>query len=471
VTPTARLALAVLLAAPATARAQDDLEREARQRFERGVELTDSGQFNGAMVEFSRAYELTRNPQLLYNVAVTHEALGHFVEALATLDRYLAEAPPAVIQRRRADIDAALGRLRARVGTLAVALDHPGLTLRIDGVERPIARARAGLVVDAGRHRVALSAPGLEPREQDHDVAGGQTVVIREPLARRRSTLAIDCDVPGAEVLVDGVVVATTPVLSPIPVDEGTRRVELRRLGYTPYSTVVDAVGSGARVQPALAWGVQLPDRIAAHLVVAANEPNVVASVDGQRVRPDGADPIPPGFHRLRVERQGFFPAEQTVDLPPGVRSTVRVTLLPTPAHRTEYLNTARLAHLASYAAIGVGAGLLAAGVAGVVYTSAELAAYTEEFRVNDLRQIQCATGDTSCAPREATTLRDRNDYIQSTLTVRYDAARIAGVVVGGLGLVGMVTGFVLLARAPSLRRFAASPAIAPGPGGLVITF
>ena len=183
----------------------------------------------------------------------------------------------------------------------------------LDGLERSTDRARAGLLVDSGRHRVALSAPGLEGREQDYDIAGAQVVVIREPLAPRRSTLAVDCDVPGAEVLVDGVVVGVTPMASPVAVIEGTRRVEVRRLGYTPFSTVIDAVGSGARVQPALAWGVQLPDRIAARLVVVASEPNIVATVDGQRVRADGADPIPPGVHRLRVERQGFFPLEQKI--------------------------------------------------------------------------------------------------------------------------------------------------------------
>src|ERR1043165_9943079 len=50
---------------------------DARHRFEHAVELADNGNFQGALDEFTRAYELTRNPRVLYNISASHEALGH----------------------------------------------------------------------------------------------------------------------------------------------------------------------------------------------------------------------------------------------------------------------------------------------------------------------------------------------------------------------------------------------------------
>jgi tetratricopeptide (TPR) repeat protein len=56
-------------------------------------------------------------------------------------------------------------------------------------------------------------------------------------LATRTATLAIECNETGAEILVDGEVVGTTPLSEPLLLDTGDHRVILRKDGFDPRET------------------------------------------------------------------------------------------------------------------------------------------------------------------------------------------------------------------------------------------
>jgi PEGA domain len=53
-----------------------------------------------------------------------------------------------------------------------------------------------------------------------------------EMLENRTATLRIDCSEPGADVLVDGEAVGTTPLSEPILLNAGEHNIELRKLGF-----------------------------------------------------------------------------------------------------------------------------------------------------------------------------------------------------------------------------------------------
>ncbi len=113
-----RLALLLLLLAPAwlagaTALAQDASTDEARGAFAAGQAAYTAGRFAEALGYFERAYELTREPDLLYNIATVHDRLRHDAQALDAYRRYLEARPDA---EDRANIEA-----RVRVLEEAVA--------------------------------------------------------------------------------------------------------------------------------------------------------------------------------------------------------------------------------------------------------------------------------------------------------------------------------------------------------------
>src|SRR5687768_14681457 len=70
-------------------------EIAARAHFEEGREAFESGEFTRALEEFSKAYALSKRPQLLFNIGAAHDRLRHDGEALAAFEQYLAEVPEA----------------------------------------------------------------------------------------------------------------------------------------------------------------------------------------------------------------------------------------------------------------------------------------------------------------------------------------------------------------------------------------
>ncbi len=457
-----RYALAAMLCAASGAGAQprrSSADAEAREHFRRGVERTDEGQFDAAMAEFTAAYELTRDPRILYNIAVTHEARGDAASALLTLERFAREAPPRAVRAQQADLDATRARLLTRVATVVVEVNAPGLEVRIDGAPVPLGLARAGVPVNLGRRRIALTAPGWQPYERVVDLASGAREVVRDGMRRITSTVAVECDVPDAEVLVDGARVATTPVEAPVTVPEGPHTVEVRRAGYTTFSRAIEARGVGVRVRAELAWA-PLGASDGARLVVRASEPAVVASLDGHRIATDGSEPVPPGRHRLTVSTERFMPAERDVVLTPGATHEERVVLVPTPAFRAEYMADAARARRAADWIFWPGLALTVAGAASVAAGVVLMLDADDRYDAAHAQAQRCdqtALCDSRAFNAEATAAD--NDG------VLYRGVAIAGGVAAAAGIGGIVVGTVLHARAPRLDRFPAV-ALTPTAGG-----
>lgn len=166
----APIALALWLAAPPTARAQEaetEAEEvdpaavaEARQRFDRGVELFDAGEYEAALAEFYRAYEIAPNHVVLLNIALAYE-------------RYLAEGGDRIAAQRRAEVETTLAALRQRVGRINVTVSRPeSAVVYIDDVEVGQVPLEHPVSVGAGPHVVEVRAEGYLPSRREVIVAG-----------------------------------------------------------------------------------------------------------------------------------------------------------------------------------------------------------------------------------------------------------------------------------------------------------
>src|SRR5437762_2069564 len=91
---TMRLAiLFMLVALPAGAAPSD--EEAARVHFLSGQAYYDQANYEDALREFAEAYRIWQKPALLYNLALCHERLDHYGEAIDELKAYLAKTPEA----------------------------------------------------------------------------------------------------------------------------------------------------------------------------------------------------------------------------------------------------------------------------------------------------------------------------------------------------------------------------------------
>ena len=123
------LALALVLAAPAGARAQasegasdeapgdpglsaDRRDEEARNLFHAGEVAFGDGRFESALDYFQRAYELSGRGAMLYNIASAADRLRRDRDALEAFERYLREVPEA---GNRAQVEARIAVLREAI--------------------------------------------------------------------------------------------------------------------------------------------------------------------------------------------------------------------------------------------------------------------------------------------------------------------------------------------------------------------
>lgn len=99
--------------ATSAVRAQDDVDELARRHFESATAYYQTGDYDDALREFRRTYEMSHRAALLYNIYLTEEHLLHLDLAAEALAGFLASDDPTV-ETQRAVLEQRLANLRRR---------------------------------------------------------------------------------------------------------------------------------------------------------------------------------------------------------------------------------------------------------------------------------------------------------------------------------------------------------------------
>lgn len=146
-------------------------QAEAGGRFRKGAELFDEGDYQAALIEFRRAYEIAPNFAVLYNIGQVYYLLQDYANALNTLERYLSEGDKSIQLARRRDVQKEIQKLQSRVASLDITVNVPDADVTIDDVtvgKSPLAKP---VVVNPGRHRIAISKAGFNSTSKSIEVA------------------------------------------------------------------------------------------------------------------------------------------------------------------------------------------------------------------------------------------------------------------------------------------------------------
>jgi PEGA domain len=235
---------------------------EAEVRFQRGLELFNVRNYEGALAEFQRSYELSGMAGLLYNLARTYQALGRYPEAARAIERYLREASD-LSADRRAEVEGMLTQTRSFIARIDLRIEpadaHVAVTLDGDAVQDPL-RAE-GLAVGPGRHAIEATGEGWQSVSASVVLASGDRREVRLTLR---------------------------------PTASETRIIELRRIG----------AGGGAR------------------LVFASTPTGATARIDGHEATLPAAD-VAPGHHELEVSAPGHETWRGSVEIVQGATRTI----------------------------------------------------------------------------------------------------------------------------------------------------
>ncbi len=89
----------------------------AKKHYELGAQLYKTSDYKQALVEFTKAYQLSKKPGL-FNIARCHEVMANLEQAVRYYKQYLAQVPKApnrsLVETRLANLEKVLSERKAR---------------------------------------------------------------------------------------------------------------------------------------------------------------------------------------------------------------------------------------------------------------------------------------------------------------------------------------------------------------------
>ncbi len=167
--------------------AQSPNVEEARDHFSRGVEFFKDQSYDAALAEFQRAYSLSPNYRLLYNLAQVQLERHDYAAALKYLQEYLASGGNEIDADRRAQVTQDIGKLKNKVARLLVRSDVAGADVSIEGAVVAKTPMSSSVLVNPGVVRLRVSREGYATETRTLNVVSADDQIVSVMLSRDSS--------------------------------------------------------------------------------------------------------------------------------------------------------------------------------------------------------------------------------------------------------------------------------------------
>lgn len=185
------LGVSLLISTPAAAQqggadasSEPDPVKEAAERYQRGLSIYAEGEYLLALVEFERAYQLSPDYRVLYNIGQVRVQLGRYAKAREALEQYLEKGGDAISAERKREVSADLEMLKQRTARLNIVTGEEGADLLVDGVIVGTSPLPEPIVVDAGEHNVEVRKVGFYGKSSQVTLAGRDDISVELELVR-----------------------------------------------------------------------------------------------------------------------------------------------------------------------------------------------------------------------------------------------------------------------------------------------
>jgi hypothetical protein len=292
----------------------DSLRGDAKTAFDSANLLITNQDFSGASAKLNQAYSLSKDPRLLFNMALCERNLHHYARMQTLLKQYEHDAGARLTPENRQKVEDALRAISNLVGTVTIAVAESGAVVTIDDADLGTTPLEAPVPLDLGAHTLTVRKEGFEPFEKPLDVAGGNETAVTVTLVRRvpsgRLTVSADSD---ALIVVDdapSVIGKFDGALAP-----GTHNIRVTESGKIPYASSIDLhVGENRTLEVTLEsekHGTLVWPWIVGGAAVAAVGAAVggyflfkSSGASGESAPPDGT--LTPGTVMLHAHARGF---------------------------------------------------------------------------------------------------------------------------------------------------------------------
>lgn len=272
----------------------------ARAEYEAGRILFVDGDYQGSRLKFERAYELSQDPRLLWNIAACEKNLRNYAKVISALRKYQKDGASMLSEEDRVDAERLIETVAAFVATVNFDVQPAGTRIRVDGVDVGRSPLPEPVLLDQGDREIWLSKPGYVELRERRRVAGGAEAKLSFALEaeKKEGRLRVVAGA-GDSISVDGRVVGRGTWEGSLPA--GVHTVHVTGSGKRPYQTdVVVQVGQthSARVsleseakEPGF-WGSPWPWVVGGAVVATGVG---VGAYFALRPESEGPPPVVPG--------------------------------------------------------------------------------------------------------------------------------------------------------------------------------
>jgi hypothetical protein len=195
--------------APAPPPLSDTLTGEAKADYESGKVLFGDGDNANALVKFKSAYDKSKDPRLLWNMAACEKNLRHYSKTLTLVRQYLSEGGDKLSPDDRHEGEELIKVIEPLTAKLRLNVNEPGAEISIDD-EVVGSSPLEPTVVDIGTRRVRVHKPEFEDYSREIAVGGAAEMAVDVALVKivhegritvrslDRSTIAVDGKVVGS---------------------------------------------------------------------------------------------------------------------------------------------------------------------------------------------------------------------------------------------------------------------------------
>ena len=185
----------------------ESLKGAAKADFVAAQIQLGKGDFKGAYAAFERAYDGSKDPRLLNNMAICAREMHDYVRMLSLLVRYRHEGSAMMTNTEIGQVNAAIAAIPNMIGSVALTVSEPGAVVTIDGEPVGTTPLGSSIPLNPGKRKIVVTKAGFEPAEQIVDVTGGSQKPIGVTLLARAETpssrLVVVAD-DAAAIVVDG---------------------------------------------------------------------------------------------------------------------------------------------------------------------------------------------------------------------------------------------------------------------------
>jgi hypothetical protein len=173
-------------AAPPAANAQKPVD--PKPLLASGEKKFKSGDFAGALADFQAANTAKESPEAERFIGLSQDNLGHFPEAVAAYEKFLANIP-AKMKEQGDETKKRVEAIKTMPGKVHVETTPAGALVTVDLATNPSAQPNAtptpvDVDLPAGHHTIKIAAEGYQPIDKEVDVAFGSKQDLKVELQK-----------------------------------------------------------------------------------------------------------------------------------------------------------------------------------------------------------------------------------------------------------------------------------------------